>query len=66
MAGAPSPERDHAAEILDEVLAELGRAGIRPTPLSIIASVTDKTTDDALVLAVVAAADRRDAFGARR
>ena len=57
---------DPATKLLDDILAELGRTGVRPTPLSVIAAATDRTQDDSLVHAVAAAAERRQAFGRRQ
>lgn len=66
MAAAQAHRANPAKQMLDEVLAELERAGVRPTPLSVIAAATDRTQDDLLVQAVAAAAERRQAFGRSR
>ncbi len=59
MASRHRHDRHEASVMLDEVLADLRRAGVLPTPLTIIAATTDRTTDDRLVQAVVIAAERR-------
>ncbi|KPF62140.1 hypothetical protein IP69_21230 [Bosea sp. AAP35] len=59
MAASLRLDRREATVMLDEVLADLRRAGILPTPLNIIAAATDRTRDDSLVQAVVIAAERR-------
>lgn len=63
---ARASRADPAQRLLDDVLTELRNAGVRPTPLSVIAAATDRTTDDRLVQAVAAAAERRRAFGERQ
>lgn len=59
MGALAHPSPDPALVMLGEVLADLDRAGIEPTPLTIISAATDRTNDDRLVLAVAEAAERR-------
>lgn len=51
------PRAVHA--ILTELLADLRRAGVRPTPLAVVAAATDRTDDDKLVRAVLVEAERQ-------
>jgi hypothetical protein len=53
----PDARAVHA--MLSELLADLRRAGVEPTPLAIISAMTDRTRDDRMIRAVLAAAERR-------
>lgn len=47
--------------MLAAVVADLRQAGVTPSPLAIVGALTDRTRDDRLIRAVMAAAERRQA-----
>jgi hypothetical protein len=54
---APDPLLVNA--MLADLLGEMRRVGVQPTPLAIISAATDRTGDDRMVRAVLVAAERQ-------